>query len=159
MQVLPKDVIGILWLDVGLYGKVCGAFQSLGIAIFMQFYSTFNDGDKAEQGHSAPSMGIPWSAQVSPVFTIRVLHMLENGLGRGKSISTALVCDSMCQLCSQPGFIPAPHILIPVLGMEGTAQHRSVPQGDSHPSLQPSCTALSTLWDGLGCLSASSLEM
>lgn len=53
MQVLPKDVIGILWLDVGLYGKLCGAFQFLGIALFRQFNSMFNDGDKAEQGHSA----------------------------------------------------------------------------------------------------------
>lgn len=31
---VPKDVIGIHWLDLGLYGKVWGAFQSHGIALF-----------------------------------------------------------------------------------------------------------------------------
>lgn len=66
--------------------------------------------------------------------------------GKGESISSALLCNS---LCSQPGFIPVPHVLISVLGTEGTAQHGSVSQGDSHRSLQHSCTALSTLWDGV----------
>lgn len=31
---VAKDVTGIHWLDVGAYGKICGAFQSHGIALF-----------------------------------------------------------------------------------------------------------------------------
>lgn len=88
-----KDVIGIRWLGVG----VCGAFQSHGIALFREFYSRFNDGDKAEQGHSAPSGGIPWSAErPRSVLCLQseLLHVLENGLGRGKSISRALACGT-----------------------------------------------------------------
>lgn len=53
------------------------------------------------------------------------------------------------QLCSQPGFIPVPHVLIPALGTEGTARYGSVPQSDSHFSLPCSSTALSTLWGGV----------
>lgn len=103
------------------------------------------------------SLGVPRSVLCSQS---EVLHVLENGLGKGKSISTALVCvtnslwppgSTLGHSCavSQALFIPVPGVLVSVLGMEGTAQHGSVPQGESHFGLQLSCTVLSTLWDGV----------
>lgn len=136
----------------GCMGRSVGHFSHMELP----FLGSFTPGLMmvTEQEHSAPSIGVPVPRSVL-CSQSEVFHVLENGLGRVKSISTALVCAASsiwptgsplghsCAV-SQALFIPVPHVLISVLGMEGTAQHRSVPQGESPFSLQHSYTVLST---------------
>lgn len=169
---VPRDVVGIHWQGLEVYGKVWGAFQSYGIApfrgIFFSFYSMFNDRDKAEQGRSAPSAGIPWSAKSPGQFCAhnqRFPGCWEMLWQRGRaSAQPWCVYLTPCghwihtgtQLCCHQALsVPVPHV--PVPGMEGAAQHRSVPQGESLCTLP--APPQHPLRCCQGCQSASSLEM
>lgn len=173
---VPKDVIGIRWLDLGLYGKVWGAFQSHGIALFRGNFFSFTPClmtvTKQSRGALLLPLGslgvcqVPRSVLCSQS---EVFHVLENGLGKGKSISTALVCvtdsiwptgSTLGHRCaaSQALFIPVPHVLVPVQGWKVEHSTGLCLRVSPIAASSPPAPHQHPLGWCQGCQSASSLE-